>query len=81
MNTKNSKTNEPYNFVLKLSQRLNWRSLDKYVALQNLFIYYMCKNVRKQYKNDKFEIIAPKWNDKFELPDGSCSVSDIQDYI
>ena len=25
--------------------------------------------------------MAPKWNDKFELPDGSFSVSDIQDYF
>ena len=28
------------------------------------------------YKN-KSKISAPTWNDKFELPDGSCSVSDI----
>ena len=41
----------------------------------------MWKNVRKQYKNDKLKIIALTWNDKFELPDGSYSVSDIQDYI
>ena len=24
---------------------------------------------------------APKWNEKFELPDGSYSALDIQDYI
>ena len=24
---------------------------------------------------------APTWNDKFELPDGSYSVADIQDYF
>ena len=24
---------------------------------------------------------APTWNDKFELPDGSYSVSDVQDYL
>ena len=33
------------------------------------------------YKNNKFKISAPTWNDKFELPDGSYSVSDIQDYF
>ena len=27
------------------------------------------------------KIIAPMWNDEFQLPDGSYSVSDIQDYI
>ena len=31
--------------------------------------------------NNKFKISAPTWNDKFELPDGSYSVSDIQDYF
>ena len=28
----------------------------------------------------KFEVSAPTWNEEFELPDGSYSVSDIQDY-
>ena len=37
--------------------------------------------MRKQYKNNKLKIIAPTWNDEFELPDGSYSVSDIKDYI
>ena len=32
-------------------------------------------------KNNKFKISAPTWNDKFELSDGSYSVSDIQDYF
>ena len=36
---------------------------------------------KKLYNNNKFKISAPTWNDKFELPDGSYSVSDIQDYI
>ena len=39
MNTGNSKTNEPHNFVLNLSQRLDLRSSDKHVAVQNLSIY------------------------------------------
>ena len=34
-----------------------------------------------QYNNNKIKISAPTWNDKFELPDGSYSVSDIQDYF
>ena len=80
MNTENNKTNEPQKFVLNLSQRLDLRSSDKHVAFQNLSIYYTWKNIRKQYKNNKLKIIAPRWNDEFELPDGSYSVSDIQDY-
>ena len=33
------------------------------------------------YKSNKFKISAPTRNDKFELPDGSYYISDIQDYI
>ena len=36
---------------------------------------------KSSYNNNKFKISAPTWNDKFELPDGSYSVSDIQDYF
>ena len=32
-------------------------------------------------QNNKLKIIAPTWSDEFALPDGSYSVSDIQDYI
>ena len=39
------------------------------------------ENIRKQYKNNKLKIIVPTGNDKFELPDRSYSVSDIQDYF
>ena len=36
---------------------------------------------KNSYNNNKFKISAPTWNDKFELTDGSYSVSDIQDYF
>ena len=78
MNTENSKTNEPHKFVLNLYQRLDLRSSDKHDALQNWSIYYKWKNIRKQYKNNELKIIAPTWNDEFELSDGSYSVSDFQ---
>ena len=81
INMKNSKTNKPHEFFLTLSQRLNLRSSNKHVALQNLSIYYTWKNIRKQYKSNKVKLIASTWNDEFELPDGSYSVSDVQDYI
>ena len=35
----------------------------------------------KSHKNNKFKISTSTWNDKFELPDGSYSLSDIQDYL
>ena len=59
INTENGKIKEPHKFVLKLSQRLDWRSSNKHVALQNLSICYTWKNIRKQYKNNKLKIIAP----------------------
>ena len=81
INTENSKTNKPHKFALSLSQRLDLRSFNKHVALQNLSIYHTWKNIRKQYKNNNLKIIALTWNDKFELPDSSYSVSDIQNHI
>ena len=39
------------------------------------------KKLNIKYKNNKFRISTPTWNDKFELTDGSYSVSDIQDYF
>ena len=33
------------------------------------------------YKNNKFKISAPKWNEEFELPEGSYFISDVQDYF
>ena len=81
MSTENSKTNEPHKFVLSLSRRLDFRSSDKHVALQNLSIYYTWKNIKKLHKNNKLKMIAPTWIDEYGLPDGSYSVSDTQDYI
>ena len=48
----------------------NLRSFNKYVFFRNVSIYYMWKNIRKQYKNNKLKIIDPTWNDEFELPNG-----------
>ena len=81
INSGNRETNEPNKFVLNLWQRLDLRSSNKHVALQNLSIYYTWRNIRKHYKTKKRKIIAPAWNHQFELPDGSYSVSNIQDYI
>ena len=81
LNTENSKSNELHKFVLNLWQILGLRSSDKHINHQNLSIYYTWNNIRKQYKNKKLKIIAPTWNDEFELPDGSYSFSDILDYI
>ena len=51
------------------------------MALANLSIYYTWKNIKSEYNNNKFKISAPTWNDTFDLPNGSYSISDIQDYF
>ena len=81
MNTENCKTNEPHRFKLDLADKLNLKNPKKNMALANLSMYYTCKNIKSEYNNNKFQISAPTWNDTFDLPDGSYSVSDIQDYF
>ena len=51
------------------------------MALANLSIYYTCKNVKSAHSNNKFKISATTWNEEFDLPDGSYSIPDIQNYI
>ena len=81
LNSENSKISEPHILILKLTDKLYLRRGEKSIALSNLSIYYSWKTLTISYNNNEFEISAPTWNDKFELPDGSYSVSDIQDYF
>ena len=82
MNSENSKTFEPYRLLLNLSDKINLKRSNKYVALSNLSIYYTWKkNIKKSYKNNQFKISGQTWNETFEFTDGLYSVSDIQDYF
>ena len=81
MNSENSKTSKPHSLLLKLTNKLDLRRCEKIIALSNLSIYYTWKNIKSSYNNNIFKISAPTWNDKFEVPDGSYSVSNIQDYF
>ena len=79
MNSENSKTSKPHVLLLKFTGKLDLRIGKKIIALSNLIIYYTWKNIKNLYNNNKFTISALAWNDKFELPNGSYSVSNIQD--
>ena len=79
MNSENSKTSKPHVLLLKLTGKLALRIGEKIIALSNLIIYYTWKNIKTLYNNNKFKISEPAWNDKFELPDGLYSVSNIED--
>ena len=79
MNTLNSKINESNEFIFQFTDKLNLKSPNKNMALDNLSIYFIWENIKSKYNNSKFKISAPTWNDEFNLPDGYYSVSDIQD--
>ena len=72
---------ESHRFELDLTDKLNLKPPKKNMALANLSIYYTWKNIKSEYNNNKFKISAPTWNDTFDLPDGSYSIADIQDYF
>ena len=81
MNSENRENSESYVLILKLTNKLDLRIGGKVIGLSNLSIYYTWKNIKNLYNNNKFKVSAQTWNDEFELPDGSYSVSDIQDYF
>ena len=81
MNSENSKTFEPHVLILKFTDKLDLERGEKIFGLSSVSIYYTWKNIKSAYYNNKFKMSAPAWNDKFELPDGWYSVSNIQDYF
>ena len=81
MNTENSNTNQLRGFRLTLADKLNLKDPNKNMALSNLIIYHTWKKIKSAYNNNKFKTSARTWNDEFDLPDGSHSISDIQYYF
>ena len=77
MNSENSKTSDPHRLLLNLTDKIELRRKDTYSASSTVSISYTWKNIKESYKNNKFNISAPTWNDEFELPDESYSISDI----
>ena len=73
MISENNKTSDHHWLLLNLLDKVNFKKW--YFGLSNLSIYYTWKNIKKSYKNNKFKISAPTYND------GSLSVSGIRDYF
>ena len=67
--------------MLKFTDKLDLSRGQKTVALSNLSICYTWKNIKSSYNNNKFKISVPTWSEEFELPNGSYSISDVQDYF
>lgn len=61
MNSVNSKTSDPHRLVLKIDLKRR----DKCIALLNLSIYYLWRNIRDSYKNTMFNISALTWSESF----------------
>ena len=55
MNSENSKTIDPQRLLLNLTNKINLKRSDKYVALSNLSIYSTWKNFKKLYKNNNLK--------------------------
>ena len=50
--------NDPYRLLLNLSDKINLKESEEYVALSNLSIYYTWKNIKKSYKSNKLTSIT-----------------------
>ena len=59
MSSENSKTSDPHRLLLNLTDKIDLRRKDKYIALSNLSIYDTWRNMKKSYKSNKFKISAP----------------------
>ena len=81
MNSENSKRSYPHVLLLNLAGKIVFRRKDKYIALSNLSI---CNTWKKQKCNIRIMNLKYQLHHEmkeFELPDGSQSISGIQDYF
>ena len=82
MNTENSNTNESNKLIYQFTDKLNPKNPNNNnIGMVDLSIYYTWKNIKSTSNNNKFKIFAPAWNDELDLPDGSYSIYEIQDYF
>ena len=50
INSENSKTSDPYRLLSNLSDKINLKRSDNYVAFSNLCMYYTWKNIKNSHK-------------------------------
>ena len=75
MNSQNSKASDTHRLLLNISGKIDLKRSERYVALSDLTIYYTWENIKPI--NLKYLVERGMKN----LPDGSYSASDIQDYF
>ena len=81
INSEECKASNTQKLLYNLTDKKDLKKGKKSIALTNLSIYYTWKNIKITYNKNKFRTSAPTWNDRFELPDESYYVSNIQDYF
>ena len=68
--------------MLILTEKKDLRGGDVRIVLSNVSIYCKWKkNLKTSYINNKFKLSGLTFGEKFELPGGFYSVSDIQNYF
>ena len=66
---------------MNLTGKLNLKNPKKIIVFVNLIFITLGKTLNQNKNNNKFKISAPTWNETFDLPDGSYSIDDIEDYF
>ena len=56
INTESSKTSKPHVLTLKLSDKIDLRTVENNIAWSTLSIYYTWEKIKKSYKNTKFKV-------------------------
>ena len=84
MNSKISKTSDTHRLLFSLTDKIDLRRKDRYIALSIPSIYYAWKNIKKSYKNNEFKIQHGMKNFKYLMDHSdiyhTSSISDIQDF-
>ena len=60
--------------IINLTDIVNLKRSDKYVALSNLSMFYAWKNNKKLCKNNKIKVSVLTLNEEFQLPDSPYSL-------
>ena len=71
VNYKNSGRSDNHRLLQNLTDKINSKRSDKYVALSNLTIHYTLRNIKNSQRSNKFKMSVLTWNKEFELPDGT----------
>ena len=59
MSTENSNTSESNKFFYEFTDKLNLKNPNKYMALDNLSVYYTWQNIESVYKKINLKFLLP----------------------